>query len=248
MKMLSGKVMLITGASRGIGRATAFLAASHHANVIVNYQHNAKDAESLVREINDRGLSASAVCCDVTRQQDVGEMFRHIQENFGRLDILVNNAGIMKNGLLMMTKMDEYQAIMDVNCKGVFLCSQYAAKMMMKQKSGKIINLSSIVGIYGNRGQTAYASSKSFVIGFTKSAAKELGPFNIKVNAVAPGFIETDLQKDTRPEVRTEFLKNIALGRLGTPEDVARVILFLSSELSDYVSGQVISVDGCETM
>ena len=248
MEMLSGKVMLITGASRGIGKATAFLAASHHANVVVNYQHRSEEAESLVREIKDRGMSASAVCCDVTNQEDVAKMFRHIRENFGRLDVLVNNAGIMKNNLLMMTKMDEYQQVMDVNCKGVYLCSQHAAKMMMKQKSGKIVNLSSVVGIYGNRGQTVYASSKSFVIGFTRSAAKELGPFNITVNAVAPGFIETDLQKDTRPEVRTEFLKNIALGRFGKPEDVARVILFLSSDLSDYVSGQVISVDGCETM
>jgi 3-oxoacyl-[acyl-carrier protein] reductase len=246
--MLSGKVMLVTGASRGIGRATAFLAASNHANVIVNYQHHSKEAESLISEIKEKGFNASAVCCDITRQEEVADMFCHIRENFGRLDVLVNNAGIMKNSLLMMTKMDEYQKLMDVNCKGVFLCSQHAAKMMMKQKSGKIVNLTSIVGIYGNKGQTAYAASKSFVIGFTRSAAKELGPFNITVNAVAPGFIETDLQKDTPLEVRSEFLKNIALGRFGMPEDVARVILFLSSNLSDYVSGQVICVDGCETL
>lgn len=246
--MLSGKVILITGASRGIGRATAVLAASHHAHVIVNYLHHTKEAEDLVQEIKGQGFSASKVCCDVSNQNDVGMMFKNVQEKFGRLDILVNNAGIMKNSLLMMTKVEEYQAVMDINCKGVFLCTQHAAKIMMRQKSGKIINLSSIVGIFGNKGQVAYASSKSFVLGLTKSSAKELGPFNITVNAVAPGFIETDLQSATRPEVRAEFLKNIALGRFGKPEDVAKVILFLSSDLSDYVSGQVISVDGCESL
>ncbi len=244
--MLNGKVILITGASRGIGRATALLAAINHAQVIVNYQKNAEQADKLIAEITDKGFAAYAIRSDVTREDDVREMFKVIREKYGRLDILVNNAGIMKNNLLMMTKLQEFQDVMDVNCKGTFLCTQYAAKMMMRQKSGKIINLSSIVGVYGNRGQTAYASSKSFVIGFTKSTAKELGAFNITVNAVAPGFIDTDLTADTKPEIKNEILKNIALGKIGKPDDVAKVILFLGSDLADYVSGQVIGVDGCE--
>jgi 3-oxoacyl-[acyl-carrier protein] reductase len=246
--MLTDKIMLITGASRGIGKATALLAAANHAQVIVNYQNQVEMAESLVQEINNKGFSASTIRCDVTNEEEVREMFRVIRENYGRLDILVNNAGIMKSNLLMMTKIQDYQNIIDVNCKGTFLCSQHAAKMMMKQKSGKIINLTSIMGVFGTRGQTAYASSKSFVIGFTKSAAKELGVFNITVNAVAPGFIETDLTADTKPQIRNEILHNIALGRFGKPEDVAKVILFLGSNLADYISGQIIGVDGCEIM
>lgn len=244
--MLEGKVMLVTGASRGIGRATALLAAKNHAQVIVNYQKNAEIADTLVAEITEMGTSGTAVRADVTNEDDVREMFKVVREKYGRLDILVNNAGIMKNNLILMTKLQEYQDIMDVNCKGTYLCTRYATKMMIKQKSGRIINLSSVVGIYGNRGQTAYAASKSYIIGFTKSAAKELGRFNITVNAVAPGFIDTDLTIDTDSSTKDEILHNIALGRIGKPEDVAKVILFLSSSLSDYVSGQIIGVDGCE--
>ena len=244
--MLNGKVMLITGASRGIGRATALLAAANHAQVIVNYRKNAEQADNLVTEITEKGFAASAIRADVADEDDVREMFRYIREKYGRLDILVNNAGIMKNNLLMMTRLQEFQEVLDVNCKGTFLCTQYAAKMMMRQKSGKIINLSSVVGVYGNRGQSVYASSKSFVIGFTKCTAKELGAFNIAVNAVAPGFIETDLTLDTKTRIKDEILHNIALGRTGTPGDVAKVILFLGSDLADYVSGQIIGVDGCE--
>lgn len=246
--MLNGKVMLITGASRGIGRATALLAAQNHAQVIINYQKQTEQAERVVNAITEMGFSASAIPADVTKEEDVREMFKIIREKFGRLDILVNNAGIMKNNLIMMTKLQEFREVLDVNCQGTFLCTQYAAKMMMRQKSGKIINLSSVVGVYGNRGQSAYASSKSFVIGFTKCAAKELGAFNITVNAIAPGFIETDLTADTKPQIRDEILHNIALGRVGTALDVAKVVLFLSSDQSDYVSGQIIGVDGCEIM
>jgi 3-oxoacyl-[acyl-carrier protein] reductase len=246
--MLHGKVILITGASRGIGRATALLAAANHAKVIVNYHNSAEIAKRLVEEITTLGFTVSSFQADVSSEEDVRGMFAYIREKYGRLDILVNNAGIMKNNLLMMTKMQEFQDIMDINCKGTFLCTQYAAKMMMKKMSGKIINISSVVGVYGNRGQSAYASSKSYIIGFTKSTAKELGAFNITVNAVAPGFIDSDLTADTNPQVKEEILHNIALGRIGKPEDVAKVILFLGSDLSDYVSGQIIGVDGCEIM
>lgn len=246
--MLEGKVMLVTGASRGIGRATALLAAKNHAQVIVNYQKNAEKAREVIEEISASNFSAVAFKADVSREEEVREMFKYIREQYGRLDILVNNAGIMKNNLLVMTKLHEYQNILDINCRGTYLCTQHAAKMMIRQNSGKIINLASIVGIYGNRGQSAYAASKSFVIGFTKSVAKELGAFNITVNAVAPGFIETDLTAETKNQIKEEILHNIALGRVGTPEDVAKVILFLSSSFSDYVSGQIIGVDGCEVI
>jgi len=246
--MLNGKVMLITGASRGIGRATALLAAANHAQVIINYQKNAEVANRLVEEITKMGFSASAIYGDVSQEADVREIFRIVREKYGRLDILVNNAGIMRNNLLIMTRLQEFQDVMDVNCRGTFLCTQYAAKMMIRQKSGKIINLASIMGVYGAKGLIPYASSKSFVIGLTKSAAKELGPFNITVNAVAPGFIETDLTADTKTQIRDEILRNISLGRMGKPDDVAKVILFLCSDLADYVNGQIIGVDGGQIM
>jgi 3-oxoacyl-[acyl-carrier protein] reductase len=175
-------------------------------------------------------------------------MFKQIKKDYSRIDVLVNNAGVMINNLLMMTKLEEYEKVIDTNCKGIFLCTRQATKMMTKQKSGKIINMSSVVGVNGNHGQSIYSASKSFVIGFTKATAKELGRYGITVNAVAPGFIETDLTKDTNEKTKKELMSNITMGRFGTPEDIAKVVLFLSSELSDYVSGQIIGVDGCQIM
>ncbi len=246
--MLKDKVMLITGASRGIGRATALLAAENHARVIVNYNNSEGAADELLDLIAAKGSTAVKIKADVTKEDEVKRMFKEVKSTFGRLDILVNNAGIMRNNLLMMTKVDELNSMYDINCKGTFLCSQNAAKMMMKQNFGKIINLSSIVGTHGSQGQTAYAASKSFIVGFTTSAAKELGRYNITVNAIAPGFIDTDMTKDLKDEVRAELIGNVALGRIGTPEDVAKVVLFLASPLGDYVSGQIIGVDGCQVM
>ena len=246
--MLQGKVMLVTGASRGIGRATALLAAENHAQVIVNYNNREAAADEVLDLIAAKGSNAIKVKADVSREDEVKRMFKEIKSEFGRLDILVNNAGIMRNNLLMMTRIDELHGMYEINCKGTFLCSQMAAKMMMKQNSGRIINLSSIVGTHGSHGQTAYSASKSFIVGFTRSAAKELGRYNIAVNAIAPGLIATDLTKDLAEEVRTELISNVALGRIGTPEDVAKVVLFLASPLGDYVSGQVIGVDGCQIM
>ncbi len=246
--MLKDKVIFITGGSRGIGRATALLAAENHAQVIINYNRGQTEAEGVVAAIQKKGLRASMVQGDVSNEDDVKRMFSEIKKQYAGIDILVNNAGIMKNNLLLMTKTEEFDQLVDVNCKGVFLCTRQASKIMLKQKTGKVINLASIVGRYGNNGQTVYSATKSFVIGFTKSSAKELGRFGITVNAVAPGFIETDLTEDTPAEMREEVMSCIPLGRFGTPDDVAKVILFLSSDLGNYVSGQVIGVDGSQIM
>jgi len=246
--MLEGKIMLVTGASRGIGRATALLAAENHAQVIVNYNASEDAANELTDLIAKNGFSAVKIKADVSKEEEVKRMFKEIKSSFGRLDILVNNAGVMYNNLLMMTPIAELDRMIDINCKGTYFCSQRASKMMMKQNFGRIINISSIVGTHGNNGQTAYSASKSFIIGFTSSAAKELGRYNITVNAIAPGVIETDLTKDLKPEIKNSMIENVALGRIGTPEDIAKVALFLASPLGDYVSGQIIGVDGCQIM
>lgn len=248
--MLKDKIVLITGASRGIGRATALLMAENHANVIVNYRNEESEMEAteLVEMITKRGQNAIKIKADVSIEDEVQKMFEQIKEKYGELHVLVNNAGIMRSSLLLMTKTEEFNELIETNCKGVFLCMRAAAKIMVKQRYGKIINFSSIVGTNGQRGLVGYSASKAAVIGMTKSAAKELGAFNITVNAVAPGFIDTAMTKDLKEEIKKEMISNIALGRMGKPEDVARVILFLSSELGDYVSGQVIGIDGCQIM
>lgn len=246
--MLKDKIILITGASRGIGAATAKLLAEHNAQVIIHYNNSKEDAQKIADTIIAKGSEISLYKANLSEEEEVKGLFNFIREKYGRLDVLINNAGIMKNNLIPMTKTSEYEQVMDTNCKGIFLCTRYFTKLMMKQKSGKIINTASIVGVYGNAGQTVYSASKSFVIGYTKAAAKELGRYGITVNAVAPGFIETDMTKNTTEKIREDLLAKTALGRFGTPEDVAKVMLFLSSDLSDYVSGQVIGVDGCEIM
>ena len=246
--LVEDKVILVTGASRGIGRATAKLLAENGARVIVNYNSSEEKAKELVDDLAGSGFETVMFKADVSKEDEVKDLYDFVKENYGRLDVLINNAGIMKNNLIMMTKADEFDQITNVNCRGVFLCTRAFSKMMTRQKTGKIINTASIVGVYGNAGQTIYSASKSFVIGYTKAAAKELGHFGITVNAVAPGFIETDLSSNTSEKVREDLLGKIALGRFGTPEDIAKVMLFLSSDLSDYISGQIIGVDGCEVM
>ena len=246
--LVENKVILVTGASRGIGRATVKLLAKNGACVIVNYKNSEIKAKELVDELVNSGLKAMMFKADVSNEDEVKNLYDFVKGNYGRLDVLINNAGVMKNNLIMMTKADEFDQIMSVNCRGVFLCTREFSKMMVRQKTGKIINTASIVGIYGNIGQTIYSASKSFLVGYTKAAAKELGQFGITVNAVAPGFIETDLTNNTSEKVRENLLARIALGRFGTPDDIAKVMLFLSSDLSDYVSGQIIGVDGCEVM
>lgn len=246
--MLKDKVILVTGAGRGIGRATARLVAQNGAKVVINYRRSAEEAEALVKEILAEGGEATAIQGDVAIEADVKVIFREIRERYGRLDVLVNNAGIMRTGLLMMTPLTDFDEVVAINCRGPFLCMQQAAKMMMRQKSGRIINIASIVGVRGNPGQIVYSASKAFVIGMTTSAAKELGRFGITVNAIAPGLIDTDLTVDLKEEVRTDLIGRVALGRIGTPEDVARAVLFLASPLGDYISGQVLGVDGCQVI
>lgn len=242
--MLKNKVALVTGASRGIGRAVALLFAQEGASVIVNYRENEKHALDLVTLIKQKGGKATLIQGDVGVEKDVDKIFAHIKQEYDRLDILVNNAGILKNNLLNMVSVREFDSIMATNCRGTFLCTRAALKGMISRQSGKIINISSVAGVYGNRGQGVYAMSKSAVIGFTKSIAKEVGSFGVTVNAIAPGFIDTDMVKVIPKKVHTDILSTIALGRVGTPEDVAKVALFLASPLADYVSGQVLGVDG----
>jgi len=246
--MLKDKVILVTGASRGIGRQTALLCAKNKANVIINYNKSKKDAQSLLSEIKKLGVKATTIKADVSNPDEVKAMFKKIKDEFGNLDVLVNNAGIIHDNLLLMTRESDYDSIMDINVKGCFLCMQHATKMMMRKKSGKIINVSSIVGRYGNSGQVVYAASKAAIIGMTLSSAKELAQFGITVNAVAPGLIDTDMITSLKPEFKKQLMDGIALNKLGKPMDVAKVILFLCSDLSDYVSGQVIGVDGCMKM
>ncbi len=246
--MLDSKVVLVTGASRGIGKAIALLAAENHAHVIINYNKNEKGAAELVDMIHGKGFSASMIKADVSSEDEVKDMFSSIKEKHSRIDVLVNNAGLMRNSLLALTSTELFDHTIDVNLKGTFLCTRYASNMMRKQRSGRIINISSIVGLQGYEGQAVYSASKAAVIGFTRSVAKELGRYGITVNAIAPGLIETDLIKDIKPDIREKMLSNISLGRIGTPEDVAKVVLFLSSDLASYVSGSVIAVDGCQTI
>ncbi|MFA0823300.1 MAG: 3-oxoacyl-ACP reductase family protein [Methanomethylovorans sp.] len=246
--MLDGKVVLVTGASRGIGKAIALLAAENHAHVIVNYNKNEKGAAELVDMIHGKGFSASMIKADVSSEDEVKDMFSSIKEKYSRIDVLVNNAGLMRNSLLALTSTELFDHTIDVNLKGTFLCTRYASNMMRKQRAGRIINISSIVGLQGYEGQAVYSASKAAVIGFTRSVAKELGRYGITVNAISPGLIETDLIKDIKPDIREKMLSNISLGRIGTPEDVAKVVLFLSSDLASYVSGSVIAVDGCQTI
>jgi len=246
--MLQGKVILVTGASRGIGRAIALMAAKNGATVVANYNRSEREAKDLLNQDAGEGLKLDIFKADVSSEQEIDLMFKHIREKHGRLDALVNNAGIVSNNLLMMTKTDELNRIIDVNCKGPFLCMRSAAKLMMKQRYGRIVNVSSIVGVQGNSGQVAYSGSKSFIIGMTKSAAKELGMYGINVNAVAPGFIDTDMTKNLGVEVKQKLLSNTPLGRIGTPEDVAKVVIFLCSDMGNYISGQVIGADGAQIM
>jgi len=246
--MLRGKVVLVTGASRGIGRAIALLAAKNGATVLANYNKSEANAKELLGQAARDGLKVDIFKADVSSEQEIDSMFKHIKEKYGRLDVLINNAGIISNNLLMMTKTDELNRIIDINCKGPFLCMRSAAKMMMRQKSGSIVNISSIVGIQGNAGQVAYSGSKAFIIGMTKSAAKELSRYGITVNAVAPGLIDTDMTKDLDSDVKQRLLSGVSLGRIGTPEDVAKVVIALCSDLGGYVSGQVIGVDGAQIM
>ncbi len=248
-RMLKGKTVLVTGSSRGIGRETILLCAEKGAEVAINYCHSGEEANELRDEVKDRhGTGAIVIKADVSDEGDVKAMFKEVKAEYGKLDVLVNNAGILKDNLLMLTRPSEYDMIMGVNARGCFLCMQHAAKMMMKTRSGKIINIASIVGRRGNSGQVAYAGSKAAIIGMTYAAAKELGQFGISVNAIAPGLIDTDMITNLSQEDKDGLLSRISLKRIGTPEDVAKGVVLLASDLGAYISGQVIGVDGSMMM
>ena len=242
--MLSGKIALVTGASRGIGKETAITLASYGATVIVNYNGSKDKASEVVDIIKENGGEALAYGCNVSDYNAVEAMMKDLIAQFGRIDILVNNAGITKDGLLMKMSEADYDAVLDINLKGTFNCIKHISRQMLKQKGGRIINLSSVVGVYGNAGQVNYSASKAGVIGITKSVAKELGSRGISVNAVAPGFIVTEMTDAMPEEAKKQVSERIAMKKLGSTKDVAETVAFLASDKSAYITGQVICVDG----
>jgi len=241
---LKGRAAVVTGASRGIGRAIARQLATLGAGVVINYRTNAGAAAQVVAEITAAGGTAEAVEADVARAEAVDLLFRQALARFGRCDILVNNAGIIRDNLLLRLEAADFDAVLETNLKGAFLCARAALKPMLRQRFGRIVNLSSVVGLHGNAGQTNYASAKAGLIGLTRALAKEVGSRQITVNAVAPGFIETDITAHLGDTTRTALLERIPLGRLGTVEDVAGLVGFLCTPAAGYITGQVIAVDG----
>jgi len=242
--MLKGKSALVTGASRGIGRAIAIELANQGANVAVNYAGSEEKAQAVVEELEQLGVKAFKVQADVANEADVKDMVKQVVDQFGSLDILVNNAGVTRDNLLMRMKEEEFDQVINTNLKGVFVCTKGVTRQMMKQRAGKIINVASVVGVSGNPGQANYVAAKAGVIGLTKTTAKELASRNILVNAVAPGFISTDMTDELNDEQKAGILEMIPLAKLGSPEDVAKVIRFLASDDANYITGQTIHIDG----
>ncbi len=241
---LEGKTALVTGASRGIGREIALELARQGANVAVNFAGSEVKAGEVVDEIKALGRDAFSVKCNVSNAEEVTEMVKETLNHFGKLDILVNNAGITRDNLIMRMKEEEWDDVLNINLKGVFLCTKAVTRQMMKQRVGRIINIASIVGVSGNPGQANYVAAKAGVIGLTKTTAKELASRNITVNAIAPGFITTDMTDKLPEDVKAEMLKQIPLARLGEPKDIAKLTAFLASDDSSYITGQTLHIDG----
>ena len=241
---LDERVALVTGGSRGIGRAIAQSLATTGATVVVNYRGNQAAADETVASIEAAGGKALAIQADVAKAEDVERLFKDVMERFGRIDILVNNAGITRDTLMLRMKDEDWDAVMDTNLRGLFLCTRAALRPMTRARWGRIINITSVVGLMGNAGRANYAAAKAGIIGFSKSVAREIGSRSITVNAVAPGFIDTELTAVLGADTREALVKQIPLGRLGTPEDVAGVVTFLASDYAAYITGQTFNSDG----
>lgn len=241
---LRGKCAVVTGASRGIGREIALTLAKLGANLVVNYRSNLGAVEGVINEIKQYGVDAVAVQGDVSSFEDSKNIINTATLKFGRIDILVNNAGITRDGLILRMKEQDFDSVIETNLKGAFNCIRHVSAVMLKQKSGKIINIASVVGITGNAGQANYSAAKAGIIGMTKSVAKELGGRGINVNAVAPGFIITDMTDTLSDKTKETISNSIPLKRLGKPSDVANLVAFLASDSSNYITGQVINIDG----
>ena len=242
--MLKGKCAVITGASRGIGKCIATKFAKEGANVVINYRNNEEEALKVKQELEDLGSQVLVVKADVSELEQAENLIKEAKKEFGRVDILVNNAGITKDNLIIRMKEEDFDSVIKTNLKGAFNCLKAVTPIMLKQKYGKIVNMASVVGVVGNPGQVNYCASKAGLIGMTKSLAKEIGSRNIAVNAIAPGFIDTDMTKILSDDQKKKILSQIPLNKFGNVEDIANVALFLGSENSNYITGQVIHVDG----
>ena len=241
---LENRVAIVTGASRGIGRAVAFELAKHGAAVVINYNSSAKSAEEVVAQIEADGGKAAAFQADVSDFEQAGKLVKFAIDTFGNLDILVNNAGITRDGLIMMMKEDDWDAVLDTNLKSTFNCAKAAVRHMMRKRYGRIINIASVAGQMGNPGQTNYSASKAGQIGFTKALAREVASRNVTVNAIAPGFVDTEILDALPEETLEAALKLVPLGRMGTPEEIAYTVAFLADERAAYITGQALGVDG----
>ena len=241
---MSKKIALVTGGSRGIGREIALGLAKEGMDVAISYTSNEEMANDVLKEIKEYEVDAISVKANVSIEEDVKNLVKEVEEELGKIDVLVNNAGITKDNLLIKMSDQDFSDVLDVNLKGVFLCTKAVARSMMKKRYGKIINISSIVGVGGNAGQGNYAASKAGVIGFTKSIAKELGSRGIRVNAIAPGFIDTQMTDVLKEDVKEKMLNSISLKEFGKPSDISNLVNFLVSDKSDYITGEVIKIDG----
>jgi 3-oxoacyl-[acyl-carrier protein] reductase len=242
--MLKEKVALVTGASGGIGKAIAIACAKEGATVAIHYNGNQAKAEAVKAEIEGFGGKAEVFQCNVADFNETKALIQSVKKTFGRIDILVNNAGITRDGLLMAMSEDDFDNVIDTNLKGTFNCIRFASRIMMKQRYGRIINITSVSGVAGNAGQANYSSSKAGIIGLTKSVAKELASRNITSNAIAPGFVDTEMTEVLSEEVKENAKKMIPLGRFANPEDIANAAVFLASDKASYITGQVLLVDG----